>query len=76
MYNNCGCNREFDDSYDFGCNKASWNNSCGCNNDYYNDNAALYEAECIARAALRRRSRENRCAREFVRCMKNARCGY
>ena len=22
------------------------------------------------------RNRENRCAREFVRCMKNARCGY
>ena len=36
----------------------------------------LYEAECVARAALRRRNRENRCAREFVRCMKNARCGY
>ena len=47
-------------------------NNCGCNREFgFND-----EAECVARAALRRRNRENRCAREFVRCMKNARCGY
>ena len=74
MYNNCGCNREF--GFNEGCGRTEWNRGCGCNNDYYNDNAALYEAECVARAALRRRNRENRCAREFVRCMKNARCGY
>ena len=76
MYNNYGCNREFGFNDGCGYNRSEWNSGCGCNNDYYNDNAALYEAECVARAALRRRNRENRCAREFVRCMKNARCGY
>ena len=76
MYNNCGCNREFGFNDGCGYNRSEWNSGCGCNNDYYNDNAALYEAECVARAALRRRNRETRCARAFVRCMKNARCGY
>ena len=69
----CGCGNGTNFLNGFGC---GCNSGCGCNNDYYNDNAALYEAECVARAALRRRNRENRCAREFVRCMKNARCGY
>lgn len=70
MYNNydfdntrcsrCGCNQSwgFSDFDDFRCN----------------DNTALLEAEFVARNALRRRQRENRCAREFVRCMRNARC--
>ena len=80
MCNNCGCNREFgfNEVHSCGCGRSDWNNNCGCgcNNDFNNDSAALYEAELIARAALRRRCRENRCAREFVRCMKNARCGF
>lgn len=85
MSNNCGCNREFgfnDRSFDRDFDwDDSWNRSnrsgcgCGCGfNDDSNDSSALFEAECVARAALRRRSRENRCAREFVRCMRNARC--
>ena len=52
MYNNCGCNREFGFNDGCGYNRSEWNSGCGCNNDYYNDNAALYEAECVARAAL------------------------
>ena len=55
MCNNCGCNREFGFNDGWGNNRSDWNSGCGCNNDYYNDNAALYEAECVARAALRRR---------------------
>ena len=64
MCNNCGCNREFGFNDGWGNNRSDWNSGCGCNNDYYNDNAALYEAECVARAALRRRNRENRCANQ------------
>ena len=48
MYNNCGCNREFGFNDGCGYNRSEWNSGCGCNNDYYNDNAALYEAECVA----------------------------
>ena len=48
MCNNCGCNREFGFNDGWGNNRSDWNSGCGCNNDYYNDNAALYEAECVA----------------------------
>ncbi len=78
------CNNNFDFNSDFGfrnssrcgcncgCGRNSWNR---CNDfDSHCDNNALLEAEFVARQALRRRQRENRCAREFVRCMRNARC--
>ena len=66
------CNNNFNDGR-FGCG-SNWNNSwgCGCNNNEFFDNSALFEAERIAHEALRRRARENRCAREFCRCMRSA----
>ncbi len=80
------CNNNFDYNSDFGFrNSGRCGCGCGCGcgrnnwnqcNDFNNqcDNNALLEAEFIARQALRRRQRENRCAREFIRCMRNARC--
>lgn len=62
MWGGCGCgtNRY---GYEYGCN-----NSCG--------DSAWYEAERLMRRAEMRRCREDRCAREFIRCMKNTHCGF
>ena len=74
MCNRCGCNDYvfygFSD-YDF--DRFDWDRGYSCYDDYGRN--ALNEAERIARFAMRRDCRENRCARQFVRCMRNARCG-
>ena len=54
---NCNCN----------CN-------CGCNNgcgDSGYDDRAFEEAQRIINQVARRRGRENRCARQFVCCMRS-----
>ena len=72
MCNNCGCNREFGFNDGYGYNRSEWNSGCGCNNDYYNDNAALYEAECVARAALTIRRRSvNRYLRTLITSLRH-----
>ena len=73
MCNRCGCNDYvfygFSD-YDF--DRFDWDRGYSCYDDYGRN--ALSEAERIARFAIRRDCRENRCARQFVRCMRKARC--
>lgn len=58
-------NRGFNDGNFFnkGCN------CCSCNNNY--DDTLFREVERIAHHAACRRARENRCARQFVNCMRS-----
>lgn len=61
--NNCNCNRGWDEC----------ENRCG--NNWNNFNCDPFEeVERIARRARNRRCREDRCARQFVRCMRAAEC--
>lgn len=71
--NNCNCN-ETDVLYEGGCGN-SYRSCNPCHNEYYNDVAVFEDVERLAREAIRRRCREDYCARQFCRCMRNARCG-
>lgn len=55
------CNRGWDD-----CGE----NRCGGRYDYNNDYDPFEEVERIARRVRNRRCREDRCARQFCRCMR------
>ena len=70
MCNRCECNAYDFNDYDF--DRFDSDRNCRC--DDYGTNA-LNEAERVARSTMRQHCRENRCARQFVRCMRNARCG-
>lgn len=67
--NNCNCNRGWEEE-----------GRCGerfdnCNNwNRFNECDPFEEVERIARRARNRRCREDRCARQFVRCMRAADC--
>ena len=73
--NQCGCNRcqrcSCANESRNSCSSAV-NNGCGCNAAY--DETAMWEAECMAHEIEMRRNRENQCARQFTRCIKNTRC--
>lgn len=68
------------------CNRC--NNGCGYGNyqneeysdydwnNYNNRRDPFCEVERIARNVERRRIRENRCACEFIRCMRRADCNW
>lgn len=71
MCNRCECNDYGFNDYDFDRFDCDRNRRC---DDDYGTNA-LNEAERVARSTMRQHCRENRCARQFVRCMRNARCG-
>lgn len=61
---NANFNREFFDGNYYNRNF----NGCGCNSF---DDPLFREVERIAHRAACRRARENRCARQFVNCMRN-----
>lgn len=69
MCNRCNC----------GCNNYQRNgnfegrNGCGCNSYDYDP---FREVERIARQERRRRCCEDRCAREFIRCMRRCDCDW
>lgn len=65
--NNCNCNYHHHDYYGGGYND--------CGNEYCRDTAVFEDVERLAREAIRRRCREDYCARQFCRCMRNARYG-
>lgn len=67
----CGCNRVYAGC---GCQREQLGCGCGCNRCGGRDEA-WYEAERMMRAAQMRRCREDRCAREFCRCMNHTGCG-
>lgn len=69
----CGCRRGWGRGFDNFDNFDNFNNGrFGCNsfNGFYDDEA-FEEAQRIINHVDRRRCRENRCARQFVCCMKN-----
>lgn len=61
----CNCNRGWDDGFE---------NRCGGRNEFYNECDPFEEVERIARRVRNRRCREDRCARQFCRCMRAAEC--
>lgn len=84
MCNQCNrCNQVYlnSGSRGCGCNSCSSNqNSCGNNYEgcYGYDDNAFAEAQRIINHIERRRARENRCARQFVNCMRgiNNNCNW
>lgn len=62
---NCGCNSNFQR-----CNCFDGRNGCGCGCNNSFDYDPFREVERIARQERRHRCCEDRCAREFIRCMR------
>lgn len=64
----CGCNSNWQNSSRCGCMNTY--NRCGCHNNWQaTDDRAWMEAERMMREIEMRRCQENRCARQFVRCL-------
>lgn len=65
MCNQCNCHN----NNGCGCGDNRWGN--GCNHSQNRRQDPFCEVENIARRVQRRRMQENRCANEFIRCMRN-----
>lgn len=60
MCRQCHCNHDHDED----------DRCCGRPNPCHNENDPFEEVERIARRVRNRRCREDRCARQFCRCMR------